>query len=63
MTPEVEKQTLSFERVAEHFISCILDGKTYQAPLQQLLEVQRMMEAILNSAETIQPIDLSNQDV
>lgn len=63
LTPEVEKQTLSFERVAEHFISCILDGKTCQAPLQQGLEVQRMMEAILNSAETRQPIDLSNQDV
>jgi len=58
LAPDMEKQSLSFERVAEHFISSILDKTPCQAPLQQGLDVQRMMEAILKSAESGKPINL-----
>ena len=58
LTPEVEKQSLPFERVASHFIECILDGVTCKAPLQHGLVVQQMMEAILKSAELEAPVQL-----
>jgi len=38
--------------IADHFIECILDGKTCEAPLRHGLIVQEMMEALLKSAET-----------
>jgi predicted dehydrogenase len=44
--------------VAGHFIDCILDGVTCQAPLRHGLVVQEMMEALLRSAETGQEIRL-----
>jgi predicted dehydrogenase len=47
--PEVHK---GFDLVAEHFIACILDEITCEAPLKHGLIVQEMMEALLKSAET-----------
>lgn len=41
----------SWDNLAGHFIDCILDGIPCQAPLRDGLEVQRMMEALLKSAE------------
>ena len=58
LTPEVKKESLSFERVAEYFISSILDGTPCQVPLRHGLVVQRMMEAVLKSAESGKPIAL-----
>jgi len=46
-----EKTTTSWDTLAGHFIDCILDGAPCQAPLRDGLEVQRMMEALLLSAE------------
>ncbi|KXB01258.1 oxidoreductase [candidate division MSBL1 archaeon SCGC-AAA259O05] len=40
-----------FERIADHFIECVLDGEDCKAPLHQGLTVQRMLEAILESSE------------
>jgi predicted dehydrogenase len=47
-----------WENIAEHFISCILDGVECQAPLRHGLVVQEMMEALLKSAETGQEVRL-----
>jgi predicted dehydrogenase len=44
--------------IAGHFIDCILDGVECQAPLRHGLLVQRMMEAVLKSAETGREIRL-----
>jgi predicted dehydrogenase len=41
----------AWDNLAGHFIDCILDGAPCQAPLRDGLEVQRMMEALLSSAE------------
>ena len=40
-----------WDRIANHFIECILDGVECQAPLRHGLIVQQMMEALLRSAE------------
>lgn len=45
------KKVEGFSEVAAHFIACILDGIPCQAPLRDGLEVQRMMEGLLRSAE------------
>jgi predicted dehydrogenase len=47
-----------WDHIAEHFISCILDGTACQAPLRHGLIVQEMMEALLESAETGQEVRL-----
>jgi len=47
-----------WENIAEHFISCILDGVECKAPLRHGLIVQEMMEALLKSAETGQEVRL-----
>jgi predicted dehydrogenase len=39
-----------FSAVASHFIACVLDGVPCQAPLRHGLTVQRMLEALLQSA-------------
>ena len=39
-----------WERIADHFISCILDGVECRAPLRHGLMVQQMMEGLLESA-------------
>ena len=41
-----------WKNIAEHFVSCVLDGVECQAPLRHGLIVQEMMEALLKSAET-----------
>jgi predicted dehydrogenase len=52
ITVQVPKGPEGFGRVANHFIECILDGVTCQAPLRDGLMVQTMMEGLLKSAET-----------
>jgi predicted dehydrogenase len=51
ITVDVPKGPEAWERIAGHFIECILDGKTCEAPLRHGLIVQQMMEALLQSAE------------
>ena len=46
------KGTEAWDRIAGHFIECILDGTPCEAPLRHGLAVQEMMEALLTSAET-----------
>lgn len=41
----------TWDNVAGHFVDCILDGIPCQAPLRHGYQVQRMMEALLRSAE------------
>ena len=41
-----------WSHIAAHFIACILDGVSCQAPLRHGLVVQSMMEALLESART-----------
>jgi predicted dehydrogenase len=48
-----------FDGVAEHFIACVLDGIPCEAPLEHGLAVQRMLEAVLTSAETGTEVRLS----
>lgn len=45
-TPDV------WERIAAHFVACILDGVPCEAPLRHGLIVQEMLEAVLQSAAT-----------
>jgi len=52
--PEID----GFAGVADHFISCVLDGTPCDAPLRHGLIVQQMMEAVLKSAETGQEVSL-----
>jgi predicted dehydrogenase len=40
-----------WDKIADHFIECILDGVPCEAPLRHGLIVQEMMEALLTSAE------------
>ena len=51
LTPEPEEKMGSWDRIANHFIECILDGTPCEAPLRHGLTVQKMMEAILKSSE------------
>lgn len=44
------KGASAWDLIADHFIECILDGVECRAPLRHGLIVQRMMEAVLNSA-------------
>ncbi|MFN3649877.1 MAG: Gfo/Idh/MocA family protein [Armatimonadota bacterium] len=44
--------TEGFVNVAAHFMACVLDGARCEAPLSHGLTVQRMLEAVLRSAET-----------
>jgi predicted dehydrogenase len=49
-----------WDNIAEHLISCILDGAECEAPLRHGLVVQEMMEALLESAETGQEVRLDD---
>jgi predicted dehydrogenase len=51
----------AWDRIADHFIACILDGDECQAPLRHGLMVQQMMEGLLESARTGQEVDLSGR--
>ena len=42
----------AWDRLADHFVACVLDGEPCQAPLRHGLIVQRMMEGLLKSAVT-----------
>ncbi|MBN1874171.1 MAG: hypothetical protein JXA33_08060 [Anaerolineae bacterium] len=47
-----------WDHIAGHFIDCILDGISCQAPLRHGLIVQEMMEALLESAQTGKEVQL-----
>lgn len=51
-TVDLPKGPAAWDLIAGHFIDCILDGVECEAPLSHGLIVQRMMEAVLKSAET-----------
>ena len=48
----------AWDQIASHFIASILDGEPCAAPLRHGLIVQRMMEAVLRSAETGKEVQL-----
>jgi predicted dehydrogenase len=50
--PQSGQKDVAWDNIANHFIECILDGVTCQAPLRHGLIVQEMMEALLASAES-----------
>ena len=52
------KPPVVWDRIAGHFIDCILDGIECAAPLRHGLIVQEMMEGILRSGETGKEIRL-----
>ncbi|MYD63951.1 MAG: Gfo/Idh/MocA family oxidoreductase [Gemmatimonadetes bacterium] len=56
---DIPLATQAWDRIAGHFIDCILDGKTCEAPLHHGYQVQQMMEALLESGETGQEIRIS----
>jgi predicted dehydrogenase len=45
--------------IAGHFIECILDGKTCEAPLRHGMVVQEMLEGVLKSASTGREVRLT----
>ena len=49
----------AWDHIAGHFIECILDGVECSAPLAHGLAVQRMMEAVLRSAELGKEVKLT----
>jgi predicted dehydrogenase len=49
---ELPKDKEAWDHIAAHFIACVLDGVPCEAPLRHGLEVQRMMEGLLRSADT-----------
>jgi predicted dehydrogenase len=51
-TVRLPRRPSGFGPVAAHFMACVLDGVPCQAPLRHGLTVQRMLEALLNSAES-----------
>ncbi|MBN1581150.1 MAG: Gfo/Idh/MocA family oxidoreductase [Anaerolineae bacterium] len=60
VTVELPQGPKPWDNIADHFISCILDGVACQAPLRHGLIVQEMIEALLKSAETGQEVRLDN---
>jgi predicted dehydrogenase len=48
--------------VAAHFIACVLDGIPCEAPLRHGLTVQRMLEAVLQSAAEGREVRLDRPD-
>ncbi len=52
ITVNLPKPAEAWDLIAGHFIESILDGRPCQAPLRHGLVVQRMMEAVLESAAT-----------
>jgi predicted dehydrogenase len=57
-TVEPPKQE-GFAGVAAHFIACVLDGIACEAPLRHGLVVQRMLEAVLESAASGREVRLA----
>jgi predicted dehydrogenase len=58
ITVKLPRPVEAWDVIADHFIDCILDGVTCEAPLRHGLIVQQMMEAMLRSAETGKEIRL-----
>lgn len=54
------KGLTNWDRIAAHFIECILDGVECTAPPRHGLQVQQMMEALLRSAETGKEVRIHN---
>ncbi len=54
-----ESDRASWQNIADHFVACILDGLECHAPLRHGMEVQRMMEGLLTSAQTGQQVKLT----
>jgi predicted dehydrogenase len=52
ITVELPEGSKPWDHIADHFITCILDGAECLAPLRHGLIVQEMMEGLLRSAET-----------
>ncbi len=52
-----EDDRTAWQNIADHFVTCILDSTECRAPLRHGLEVQRMMEGLLTSAQTGQQIN------
>jgi predicted dehydrogenase len=50
--PLANAKDASWDKIADHFIECILDGVPCQAPLRHGLIVQEMMEGLLASADS-----------
>jgi predicted dehydrogenase len=48
-----------WDRIAGHFLDCIIDGVPCTAPLRHGLVVQRMMEALLESAGSRRPVSIA----
>jgi predicted dehydrogenase len=55
------KQKEVWDTIASHFLDCVLDGVTCSAPLRHGLIVQRMMEAVLESAATGRAVDIDSR--
>ena len=55
---EVPETPIAWNNVGKHFLDCILDGITCKAPLRHGLIVQRMLEGLLESAETGEVVHL-----
>jgi predicted dehydrogenase len=49
---DLPKGPSGWDNIADHFVRCILDGDTCEAPLRHGLVVQQMMEAALKSGES-----------
>jgi predicted dehydrogenase len=59
ITVDLPDEGSAWDAIAEHFIACILDGVTCEAPLRHGLIVQEMMEALLESAEAGEEVRLA----
>lgn len=56
---DIPRPTKAWDRIAGHFIDCILDNAPCEAPLRHGYQVQQMMEALLKSGETGQEIRIA----
>ena len=59
VTVSLPKGPTAWDRIAGHFIECILDGVECRAPLRHGLIVQRMLEAVLKSGRTGREVRLA----
>ncbi|HHY98064.1 MAG TPA: Gfo/Idh/MocA family oxidoreductase [Firmicutes bacterium] len=59
ITVNIPKGPEAWDAIAAHFIDCILDGVPCEAPLRHGLIVQKMMEAVLKSAEIGREVRIS----
>ena len=55
-----KERSETWNAIADHFIACIVDGVSCEAPLRHGLIVQEMMEGLLTSAETGRELQLDS---